>query len=81
MEILTIGERILLYRHRAKLTKKDFAEKAGISVSTLTKYENDRINHIDEAIITQMSLVLGISANKLQFGFEDVNKRIPKKLL
>ena len=36
---VTIGERLLIERHRANMTKKELAKKAGIAVSTLTRYE------------------------------------------
>lgn len=41
MEIFSFGERLMIYRKRAGLSKKELAKRVGISVSTLTKYEND----------------------------------------
>ncbi|MDY3971293.1 MAG: helix-turn-helix transcriptional regulator [Clostridia bacterium] len=70
MEILTIGERLMIYRKRAGLTKKELAERAGISVSTVTKYEND-ISNPDHEILSRMAIVLNVSVNKLILGFND----------
>ena len=80
MEIFTMGERLMVYRKRAGLTKKELAERAGVSVSTVSKYEND-IPNPDHDILSKFSLVLGVSLNKLLFGFDDPTKNIPKESL
>ncbi len=80
MEILTIGERLMIYRKRAGLTKKELAERAGISVSTVTKYEND-ISNPDHEILSRMAIVLNVSVNKLMLGFNDPSKDMPKESL
>ncbi len=80
MEILTIGERLMIYRKRAGLTKKELAERAGISVSTVTKYEND-ISNPDHEILSRMAIVLNVSVNKLILGFNDPSKDMPKESL
>lgn len=80
MEILTIGERLMIYRKRAGLTKKELAERAGISVSTVTKYEND-VPNPDHEILSRMAIVLNVSVNKLMFGFNDPAKDMPKESL
>lgn len=80
MEILTIGERLMIYRKRAGLTKKELAERAGISVSTVTKYEND-VSNPDHEILSRMAIVLNVSVNKLMLGFNDPSKDIPKESL
>lgn len=80
MEILTIGERLMIYRKRAGLTKKELAERAGISVSTVTKYEND-VSNPDHEILSRMAIVLNVSVNKLMLGFNDPSKDMPKESL
>ena len=80
MEILTIGERLMIYRKRAGLTKKELAERAGISVSTVTKYEND-VSNPDHEILSRMAIVLNVSVNKLMLGFNDPSKYMPKESL
>ena len=80
MEILTIGERLMIYRKRAGLTKKELAERAGISVSTVTKYEND-VSNPDHEILSRMAIVLNVSVNKLILGFNDPSKDMPKESL
>ena len=80
MEILTLGERLMIYRKRAGLTKKELAERAGISVSTVTKYEND-VPNPDHEILSRMAIVLNVSVNKLMFGFNDPAKDMPKESL
>ena len=80
MEILTIGERLMIYRKRAGLTTKELAERAGISVSTVTKYEND-VSNPDHEILSRMSIVLNVTVNKLMLGFNDPSKDMPKESL
>ena len=80
MEILTIGERLMIYRKRAGLTKKELAERAGISVTTVTKYEND-VSNPDHEILSRMAIVLNVSVNKLMLGFNDPSKDMPKESL
>ena len=38
MEIFSFGERLMIYRKRAGLSKKEIAKRVGISVSTLKNY-------------------------------------------
>lgn len=80
MEIFTMGERLMVYRKRAGLTKKELAERAGVSVSTVSNYENDTPNP-DHEILSRMALVLDVSLNKLMFGFDDPAKNMPKESL
>ncbi|MGN0108285.1 MAG: helix-turn-helix domain-containing protein [Hominilimicola sp.] len=80
MEILTMGERLMIYRKRAGLSKKELAERAGVSVSTVSKYENG-IPNPDHDILSNFSLILGVTANKLLFGFDDPAKNMPKENL
>ena len=40
MEIFSFGERLMIYRKRAGLSKKELAKRVGISVSTLMKMTN-----------------------------------------
>lgn len=66
MEIFSFGERLMIYRKRAGFSKKELAKRVGISVSTLTKYENDESQpNVD------MLTDLAISVMKLLSGFGD----------
>ena len=64
MEIFSFGERLMIYRKRAGLSKKELAKRVGISVSTLTKYENDESQ-------PNVDIALDISVMKLLSGFGD----------
>ena len=69
MEIFSFGERLMIYRKRAGLSKKELAKRVGISVSTLTKYENDESQpNVD--MLTDLAIALDISM-KLLSGFGD----------
>ena len=60
MEIFSFGERLMIYRKRAGLSKKELAKRVGISVSTLTKYENDESQpNVD--MLTDLAIALEIS--------------------
>lgn len=39
---LTIGEKIMIYRRRAKMSSKELGERAGINSSTIRAYESER---------------------------------------
>lgn len=70
MEIFSFGERLMIYRKRAGLSKKELAKRVGISVSTLTKYENDESQpNVD--MLTDLAIALDISVMKLLSGFGD----------
>ena len=69
MEIFSFGERLMIYRKRAGLSKRT-CERVGISVSTLTKYENDRSQpNVD--MLTDLAIALDISVMKALSGFSD----------
>ena len=55
MEIFSFGERLMIYRKRAGLSKKELAKRVEISVSTLT----------------DLAIALDISVMKLLSGFGD----------
>lgn len=76
MEPFTVGERMMIYRRRLKLTKAELAKRAGVSVSTVTKYENDEVSDYDIDTLLSFSIVLGVSINKLLLGIEDPQKRM-----
>ncbi len=70
MEIFSFGERLMIYRKRAGFSKKELAKRVGISVSTLTKYENDESQpNVD--MLTDLAIALDISVMKLLSGFGD----------
>ena len=70
MEIFSFVERLMIYRKRAGLSKKELAKRVGISVSTLTKYENDESQpNVD--MLTDLAIALDISVMKLLSGFGD----------
>ena len=75
-EDFTLGERLMVYRKRLGLSKKDFAGMANVSVSTVNKYENGEVESPDIEILLNFSLILGVSVNKLIMGIEDPAKRI-----
>lgn len=67
---------MIIYRKRLKLTKKELAARAGVSVSTVSKYESDEIVDYDIDILASFAIVLGVSINKLLLGIEDPQKRM-----
>ena len=75
MEFFTLGERLMVYRKRAGLTKTQLAQMAGISVSTLSKYENDQAENPNIDILYNLAFTLDISINKLIVGVEDPRAR------
>lgn len=80
MEIFTLGERLMIYRKRAGLTKTQLAEMAHVTVSSITKYENDVMKPDDDTML-KLSLILNVSANRIMFGFDDPAKDMPRDSL
>lgn len=81
MEWFSLGERIMIYRKRRKLTKKELAELAGVSVATITKYENDEVEYPDYDLLSAFSVVLGVSTNYLLMGIESPKRRKELEML
>ena len=75
MEYFSLGERLMVYRKRAGLTKTELAEAANISVTTLSKYENDEVLSPNIDTLYLLSTALGVSINKLILGIEDPKAR------
>lgn len=82
MEFFSLGERLMVYRKRAGLTKKQLAEEAGISVAMLSKYENDQVENPNIDVLYNLAFSLDVSINKLIIGVEDPKAReTPKSLI
>lgn len=75
-EDFTLGERIMVYRKRTGLSQADLAKMVQISVSTLNKYENDKVDNPDVDILFNLSVALDVSVNKLIMGIEDPKMRM-----
>ncbi len=60
----TLGFRLNSFRRRRSYTQDDFAEKLGVSVSTLIRYESDQTAPKAE-VVARMALGLGISSDLL----------------
>ena len=81
MEFFSLGERLIIYRKRAGLTKKQLAKEAGISVAMLSKYENDQVENPNIDVIYNLAFSLDVSINKLIIGVEDPKARETLKCL
>ena len=75
MEYFSLGERLMVYRKRAGLTKTELAEEANISVTTLSKYENDEVVNPNIDTLYNLATALDVSINKLILGIEDPKAR------
>ena len=75
---LTLGERILLCRHRARLSKTELAHRTGVSPSAISKYEDD-ISAPSQETITNLAIALGVSVNFLLYGFYDSASEMERK--
>ena len=72
MEFFTTGECMMIYRKRAKLSKKQLSEMTELSVSKISSYESDAaLPEMEE--IKKISLALNVSSNRLLAGFDDPN--------
>ena len=69
MEIM--GENIKLARLRRKYTKKQVAERAGITIRTLSNIENGA-SHISIGIYTQVLRVLGLDGDIYKIAENDM---------
>ncbi len=75
MEVFTMGERLMIYRKRAKLSKNELAKRAGVSAKTITKYENDEAENPDLDVLSRLASSMGITMDRILFGIESPNKK------
>lgn len=75
MEVFTMGERLMIYRKRAKLTKNELAKRAGVSAKTIIKYENDEVENPDLDVLSRLASSMGITMDRILFGIESPNKK------
>ncbi|XME04039.1 helix-turn-helix domain-containing protein [Lachnospiraceae bacterium C1.1] len=62
---MNIGERIKKIRKERGMSAEDVAEKLGVSISTLYRYENSSISKIPVTVIDKLCEILGTTAKSL----------------
>lgn len=67
MDFITLGERILIYRKRKGLTKKELAEKLGVNATDITNYEEDKTQPNTD-ILTKLASEFNKSVDELIYG-------------
>lgn len=70
MLVLEPHERLMIYRTRAGLSKKDLAERVGVSVTTISNYEKGKVE-FDYFTLIEIANVLGITANEIALDFKE----------
>ncbi len=70
---LSIGEKILIYRKREGMSRKQLAEIAGVTVSTISNYENG-VTMPDLHTLSKIAAALDIRIDNLVFTPEEENK-------
>lgn len=63
---LTIGEKIHIFRLRNGMSKKQLAKIIGVSVSTISNYENG-VTLPDSKTLSKLSFALNVSMDNLLF--------------
>ena len=71
----TMGQRIKAQRIRIGLTQEQLAEAMCVPKSTISAYENDKVD-IKKSVIDELSEILITSPNYLQ-GYKEERKRDP----
>lgn len=61
---LTVGEKIMIYRRRAKISSKELGARSGINASTIRAYEAEK-QRPELMNILRISKVLNIRAKEL----------------
>lgn len=61
---LTVGEKIMIYRRRAKISSRELGVRSGINASTIRAYESGK-QHPELMNILRISKVLNIRAKEL----------------
>lgn len=51
----TIGEALLLLRHRAHLSRDELAKRSGVAAGTLSRYENDETQKPDAGVLRDIA--------------------------
>jgi len=62
---INIGENIKKYRGKLGLSQEDFAKKAGVKYTTLTKIESNVIKKPSVLIMAKLAKALGVSIEDL----------------
>jgi transcriptional regulator with XRE-family HTH domain len=73
--IMTLGERVLVLRHRLKLTQRKLAELAEIDKNTIARLERGELQDLAGARIVALARVLGVSGNVL-LGMEPLDSEL-----
>lgn len=69
MLMLSPGERLMIYRTRAGLSKKELALRVGTTVATISNYEKDKVE-FDFYTLVAIANALGVTANEIALGFK-----------
>ncbi len=71
---MSIGEKIKEIRKRRGFTLDEVAERIGVSVSTLSRYEGSQITKIPVSIIEKLCSALGTTTQELRGTAGDMNR-------
>ena len=78
MLMLKAGERLMIYRTRAGLSKKELAERVGVSVTTINNYEKGKVE-FDYFTLIRIANVLGVTANEIALDFRGSDEESEKE--
>ncbi len=74
MLMLEPGERLMIYRTRAGLSKKELAMRVGVSVTTISNYEKGKVE-FDFYTLVAIANALGVTANEIALGFKNPEQK------
>lgn len=76
---MTLGERVLILRRRARLSQEELAHAVGVDRNTVTRWENGTIETPTGDTIRRLALVLQVTTDILLgvTDFDDMMREIP----
>jgi transcriptional regulator with XRE-family HTH domain len=60
---MTLGERVLVLRHRHRMSQVQLAEAVGVNKNTIARLERGEIKDLAGAVIVRLARVFGVSAD------------------
>lgn len=58
----SLGESLLILRHRSGLTRDDLSARSGVATGTITRYEHDETARVDMQAVRRILMVLADAA-------------------
>jgi transcriptional regulator with XRE-family HTH domain len=73
-----LGTRVKLLREAKKWTQEELAAESGVSVTTISRYENERVAMFSGAVLARLAAALGVDAGLLLVTLKEPPLKEPR---